>query len=68
MWLSSPTGPGRLAADAGEETAEGVFFVEAGAFVEERLELLGPELAGEVLHGRLIGAGVAEEDFVAGHR
>jgi hypothetical protein len=36
-------------------------------FVEKRLEPLVPELAGEVLHGRLVGAGVAEEDVVAGH-
>ena len=36
--------------------------------VEERLKPLVPELAGEVLHGRLIGAGVAEENVVEGHR
>src|SRR5215204_3355045 len=36
--------------------------------VEERIESLRPELVGEELHGRLVGAGVAEEDVVAGHR
>src|SRR6185295_11047117 len=37
-------------------------------FVEKRLEPRLLELAGEVLHGRLVGAGVAEEDVVAGHQ
>src|SRR5215213_382074 len=151
MWLPSPTRPGRLAPDAGEEASEGVFVGEAGAevdpgveiqesgdfldralvssreddrddpervlsgcphqggfhlprspgsasrprsdensqgtalnerlvqpsdpalagnevpLVEERLEPRLLELAGEVLHGRLVGAGVAEEDVVAAH-
>jgi len=36
-------------------------------FVEERLEILSLKLPGEVFHGRLVGAGVAQEDVVAGH-